>query len=72
MRFLIVEEVELAFMLIDGAETGRINRRALTDWVVRPLTDWASMLIVFMLINFSYMYHLHLNLVPCKCISLIQ
>ena len=36
MRFLIKEEVDLAFMLIEGAETGRINRQALTDWVVSP------------------------------------
>ncbi|KAK9904455.1 hypothetical protein M0R45_000680 [Rubus argutus] len=35
MRFLIKEEVDLAFMLIEGAETGRINRQALTDWVVK-------------------------------------
>jgi hypothetical protein len=37
MRFLIKEEVDLAFMLIDEAETGRIKKRALKDWVVSPL-----------------------------------
>lgn len=36
MRFMIEEEVELAFMLIDGAETGRIKKIALKDWVVSP------------------------------------
>ncbi|KAK9904456.1 hypothetical protein M0R45_000681 [Rubus argutus] len=35
MRFLIKEEVDLAFMLIDEAETGRIKKRALKDWVVK-------------------------------------
>lgn len=36
MRFMIKEEVDLVFPLLDGADTGRIDRNALTDWVVRP------------------------------------
>ena len=35
LRFMIKEEVDLVFPLFEGAETGRIDRKALTDWVVR-------------------------------------
>ncbi|XP_050388155.1 mechanosensitive ion channel protein 10-like [Argentina anserina] len=35
MRFMIQEEVEVVLMLIDVAGTGRIDRRSLTDWVVK-------------------------------------
>ncbi|CAI9095910.1 OLC1v1031947C1 [Oldenlandia corymbosa var. corymbosa] len=34
-RFMIKEEVDLVFPMIDVAETGRIDRKALTDWVVQ-------------------------------------
>ncbi|XP_028777354.1 mechanosensitive ion channel protein 10-like isoform X2 [Neltuma alba] len=34
-RFMIKEEVNLVFPLFDGAETGRIDRKALTSWVLR-------------------------------------
>ncbi|KAK6118332.1 hypothetical protein DH2020_047903 [Rehmannia glutinosa] len=33
-RFMIKEEVEYVFPMIDVAETGQIDRKALTDWVV--------------------------------------
>lgn len=33
-RFMIKEEVDLVFPLIEGSETGRIDRKALTNWVV--------------------------------------
>ena len=36
-RFMIKEEVDLVFSLFEGAETGRIDRKALTNWVVRGL-----------------------------------
>ena len=36
-RFMIKEEVDLVFPLFEGAETGRIDRKALTNWVVRGL-----------------------------------
>ncbi|CAL2233709.1 unnamed protein product [Prunus armeniaca] len=35
MRFMIKEEVDLVFPLFEGADTGRIDRKALTDWVVK-------------------------------------
>lgn len=34
-RFMIKEEVDLIFPLLEGHETGHIERKALTDWVVR-------------------------------------
>ncbi|KAI9118295.1 hypothetical protein K1719_010627 [Acacia pycnantha] len=34
-RFMIEEEVNLVFSLFDGAETGRIDRKALTSWVLK-------------------------------------
>ncbi|XP_052210181.1 mechanosensitive ion channel protein 10-like [Diospyros lotus] len=34
-RFLIKEEVDAVFPLFEGSETGRIDRKALTDWVVK-------------------------------------
>lgn len=37
MRFMIKEEVDLVFPLFEGAETGYIDRKALTNWVVRHL-----------------------------------
>ncbi|XP_022851850.1 mechanosensitive ion channel protein 10-like [Olea europaea var. sylvestris] len=33
-RFMIKEEVDFVFPMIDTAETGQINRKALTEWVV--------------------------------------
>lgn len=35
LRFMIKEEVDLVFPLLAGGETGRIDRKDLTDWVVR-------------------------------------
>jgi hypothetical protein len=35
LRFMIKEEVDLVFPLLGGGETGRIDRKDLTDWVVR-------------------------------------
>ena len=35
LRFMIKEEVDLVLPLF-GAENGRIDRKALTDWVVSP------------------------------------
>lgn len=32
---MIKEEVDYVFPLIDVAETGRIDKKALTEWVVR-------------------------------------
>lgn len=38
LRFMIKEEVDLVFPLFDGAaETGRITRKAFTEWVVSLL-----------------------------------
>ncbi|KAL2235985.1 mechanosensitive ion channel protein 10 [Sesamum indicum] len=34
-RFMLKEEVELVMPMIDVAETGQIDRKALTDWVVK-------------------------------------
>lgn len=34
-RFLIKEEVDIVFPMIDVAETGQIDRKALTEWVVK-------------------------------------
>ncbi|XP_010536156.1 PREDICTED: mechanosensitive ion channel protein 10-like [Tarenaya hassleriana] len=39
MRFMIKEEVDLIFPLFEGAETGKIVRRALTEWVVKVYTS---------------------------------
>lgn len=33
-RFLIKEEVDMVFPMIDVAETGQIDRKTLTEWVV--------------------------------------
>lgn len=35
LRFMIKEEVDLVFPLFEGYETGRVDRKALTNWVVR-------------------------------------
>lgn len=35
MRFMIKEEVDLVFPLFEGAETGHVDRKSLTNWVVR-------------------------------------
>ncbi|CAN8252337.1 unnamed protein product [Cochlearia groenlandica] len=39
MRFMIREEVDLVLPLIDGAETGKITRKAFTEWVVNVYTS---------------------------------
>ncbi|KAJ4823825.1 hypothetical protein Tsubulata_035531 [Turnera subulata] len=33
LRFMIKEEVDLVFQLLEASETGRIDRKAMTDWV---------------------------------------
>ncbi|KAJ8771245.1 hypothetical protein K2173_026133 [Erythroxylum novogranatense] len=38
-RFMIKEEVNLVFPLFKGSETGRIDIKALTDWVVKVYND---------------------------------
>ncbi|KAL1199165.1 Mechanosensitive ion channel protein 10 [Cardamine amara subsp. amara] len=38
-RFMIKEEVDLVFPLFDGAETGKITRKAFTEWVVKVYTS---------------------------------
>ena len=43
LRFMIKEEVDLVFPLFDGAaETGRITRKAFTEWVVSLLRTLSS------------------------------
>lgn len=36
-RFMLKEEVDFVFPLIDVADTGQIDRKALTEWVVNLL-----------------------------------
>lgn len=39
MNFMIKEEVDLVFPLFGvAAETGQIDLKCLTDWVVRPIS----------------------------------
>ena len=38
-RFMLREEVEFVFPLIDVAETGQVDRKALTEWVVSSYTS---------------------------------
>ncbi|KAJ7966374.1 Mechanosensitive ion channel protein [Quillaja saponaria] len=35
LRFMIKEEVDLVFPLFEGAETGKFDRKALTNWVLK-------------------------------------
>lgn len=35
LRFMIKEEVDLFFPLIEGSDTGKIYRKALINWAVR-------------------------------------
>ncbi|CAL1390039.1 unnamed protein product [Linum trigynum] len=35
LRFMIKEEVDLFFPLIEGSESGRIDKKAFTEWVVK-------------------------------------
>lgn len=39
LRFMIKEEVDLVFPLIEGWDKGQIDRKALTDWVVKVYND---------------------------------
>ncbi|KAJ4708968.1 Mechanosensitive ion channel protein [Melia azedarach] len=39
LRFMIKEEVELVFPLIEGWEKGQIDKKALTEWVVKVYKD---------------------------------
>ncbi|KAG6423404.1 hypothetical protein SASPL_113799 [Salvia splendens] len=38
-RFMIKEEVDIVFPMIDVGETGKIDRKALTEWVVKVYKD---------------------------------
>lgn len=38
-RFMIKEEVDIVFPMIDVGETGQIDRKALTEWVVKVYKD---------------------------------
>ncbi|KAK6927238.1 Mechanosensitive ion channel MscS [Dillenia turbinata] len=39
LRFMIKEEVDLVFPLLQGPETGKIDQKSLTDWVVKVYQD---------------------------------
>ncbi|KAH9805112.1 Mechanosensitive ion channel protein 10 [Citrus sinensis] len=39
LRFMIKEEVDLVFPLIEGWENGRIDKKALTNWVLKVYKD---------------------------------
>ncbi|EOA26677.1 hypothetical protein CARUB_v10022756mg [Capsella rubella] len=39
LRFMIKEEAELVLPLIEGAETGKITRKAFTEWVIKVYTS---------------------------------
>ncbi|XP_057776325.1 mechanosensitive ion channel protein 10-like [Salvia miltiorrhiza] len=38
-RFMLKEEVDIVFPMIDVGETGKIDRKALTEWVVKVYKD---------------------------------
>jgi hypothetical protein len=46
LRFMIKEEVDLVFPLFEGYETGRVDRKALTNWVV-----WHFLLFIYFYSN---------------------
>lgn len=37
---MIKEEVDIVFPMIDVGETGKIDRKALTEWVVCPISSF--------------------------------
>ncbi|KAJ4873685.1 Mechanosensitive ion channel protein 9 [Raphanus sativus] len=39
LRFMIKQEVDLLLPLIEGAETGKITRKAFTEWVIKVFTS---------------------------------
>lgn len=39
LRFMIKEEVDLVLPLFEGMENGRIEKKVLTNWVVRPVNS---------------------------------
>ena len=44
LRFMIKEEVDLVFPMFDGAaETGKISRKAFTEWVVSLLKHFLAL-----------------------------
>ena len=44
LRFMIKEEVDLVFPMFDGAaETGKIIRKAFTEWVVSLLKHFLAL-----------------------------
>ena len=60
---MIKEEVDIVFPMIDVGETGKIDRKALTEWVVHT---------IFSVIEFLSFSDSHaLSLIKC-CISIIS
>lgn len=55
MEFMNKEELDLVWPLIDVANTGRLNRRALRAWVVRPLICFYSSQMTFILLSHSFL-----------------
>lgn len=55
MRFMNKEELDLVWPLIDVANTGRLNRRALRAWVVRPSICFYSFQMTFILLSHSFL-----------------
>lgn len=46
LKFMIKEEVDLVLPLFEVDETGQIDRKALTSWVVRPCIYYLSSFIL--------------------------
>jgi hypothetical protein len=44
---MVKEEVDLVFPLLEGGETGRIDSKDLTDWVVRQFLFLTLMFLFF-------------------------
>lgn len=61
LRFMIKEEVDLVFPLIEGWENGQIDKKALTNWVVR------SLFYPFFVNAFSYFSFI--NMYDCICLN---
>lgn len=54
LRFMIREEVDIVFPLFEGAESGRIERKALTDWVVSYFPLFLSSKLMIMLSSSTF------------------
>ncbi|KAE8654616.1 hypothetical protein F3Y22_tig00117048pilonHSYRG01058 [Hibiscus syriacus] len=39
LRFMIKEEVDLVFLLFEGSNTGKIDRKSFTNWVIKVYQD---------------------------------